>query len=252
LSERATLDRMVPTEENRTLVDRSGTGVIRHASEVYGESLDGNSLTVWLAEEEKPAVLVLASVHGDEAETTVVLSDALRAIPPEGLKNAAILCGNPDGLVRGTRGNANGVDLNRNFPTTNWSPEPVFYKSRKDDPQDIALSPGARPGSEPETRALLSLLDRMKPRAVITLHAALACIDDLESSFLGKQLSERTGLPLEPVPYATPGSFGSWALEHGLNLVTYEFEAASPYELKDRHVPVLIDVLTGKIDLEGS
>jgi protein MpaA len=92
----------------------------------------------------------------------------------------------------------------------------------------------------------------MKPRAVITLHAALACIDDLDSSFLGKQLAERTGLPLEPVAYATPGSFGSWAQEHGLNLVTYEFEAASPYELKERHAPVLIDVLTGQIEIEGS
>jgi protein MpaA len=181
----------------------------------------------------------------------VVLSDALRSIRPESLKNAAILCGNPDGLVRGTRGNAKGVDLNRNFPTSSWSPEPVYYKSRQGGPRDIALSPGAQPGSEPETRALLSLLDRMKPRAVITLHAALACIDDADGSPLGRWLSERTGLPLEPVTYATPGSFGSWAQEHDLNLVTFEFEAASPYVLKERHAPVLVEVLTGKIELEG-
>jgi protein MpaA len=234
------------------LVERSEMGIIRHASEVYGESHDGHSLTVWFPENKKPTILVLASMHGDESETTVVLSDALRSIRAENLENAAILCGNPDGLVRGTRGNAKGVDLNRNFPTSSWSPDPVFYKSRENDAQDIALSPGSQPGSEPETRALLSLLDRMKPRAVISLHSALACIDDFDSSFLGKQLSERTGLPFDLVPYATPGSFGLWAQEHDLTLVTYEFEAASPYDLKDRHVPVLIDVLTGKIDLEGS
>ena len=239
-------------EEDVRLEERSQTGIIRHASAVYGESHDGRPLTVWLPEEEKPTVLVLASMHGDESETTVVLSDALRSIRVESLKNAAILCGNPDGLVRGTRGNARGVDLNRNFPASNWSPEPVFYKSRENDPQDIALSPGVEPGSEPETKALLSLLDRMKPRAVITLHAALECIDDFDSSYLGKQLSERSGLPFELVSYATPGSFGSWAQEHNLNLVTYEFEAASPYELKERHAPVFIEVLTGKIDLEGS
>lgn len=233
------------------VVERSAMGIIRHASSVYGESHDGNALTVWLPEEEKPTILVLASMHGDESETTVVLSDALRSIRSNSLKNAAILCANPDGLVRGTRGNAKGVDLNRNFPASNWSPEPVFYKSRKDDSQDIALSPGTEPGSEPETRALLSLLDQMKPRAVITLHAALACIDDLDSSFLATQLSERSGLPLELVSYATLGSFGSWAQEHELNLVTYELEAASPFDLKDRHVPVLIDLLTGKINLEG-
>lgn len=242
---------MGPIEENPALVKRSERGIIRHAGEAYGRSHDGHSLTVWLPEEEQPAVLVLASMHGDESETTVVLSDALRSIAPDRLLNAAILCGNPDGLVRGTRGNANGVDLNRNFPTSNWSPEPVLYKSREGGPRDISLSPGARPASEPETTALLALLEKMKPRAVVTLHAALACIDDADSSFLGRQLSEKSGLRLEPVGYPTPGSFGSWAREHDLNLVTYEFEAASPYELKERHSPVLIDVLTGNIDLEG-
>ena len=233
------------------LVERSDRGVIRHASTVYGTSLDGLPLTVWLPEGGTPAILVLASMHGDESETTVVLSDALRSLRAETLKNAVILCGNPDGIVRGTRGNARGVDLNRNFPTDNWSPEPVSYKSRESGPRDITLSTGTHPASEPETLALLALLDRIKPRAVITLHAALACIDDADESYLGRQLSQRTGLPLEPVTYPTPGSFGSWAREHTLNLVTYEFEAASLYDLKERHTPVFIDVLNGTIELES-
>jgi protein MpaA len=229
-------------------VEQSQRGIIRHLSEVYGSSHDGASLTVWLPEDRHPEVLVVASIHGDESETTVVLSDALRSIPPDGLKNAVVLCANPDGLVRGTRGNAAGVDLNRNFPTSNWSPEPVYYKDRRDEPQDIALSPGAHPASEPETTALLSLLEQLKPRAVVSLHSALECIDDANDSVLGRELSARTGLPLQPdVGYPTPGSFGSWASEHKLNLVTYEFEAASPYDLKDRHAPVLIEVLTGEI-----
>lgn len=243
---------MASAEKELTLERRSRIGIIRHSGEVYGESHEGASLTVWLPENDRPTILVLASMHGDEPETTVVLSDALRSIRPGDLRNAAILCGNPDGLLRGTRGNANGVDLNRNFPASNWSPEPVAYKSRKNGPRDIFLSPGTHPGSEPETTALLSLLERLRPRAVITLHAALACIDDVDESILGRLLAERTGLPLEPVTYPTPGSFGSWAHEHGLNLVTYEFEAASLYDLKERHAPVLLDVLAGKIDLEGN
>ena len=234
------------------LIERSDRGTIRHASETYGKSQEGIPLTVWLPQDERPATLVLASMHGDESETTVVLSDALRAIGAGNLENAAILCGNPDGMVRGTRGNARGVDLNRNFPTSNWSPEPVSYKSRESGPRDITLSPGTHPSSEPETAALLALLDRIKPRAVVTLHAALECIDDADTSFLGRRLSERSGLPLEPVSYPTPGSFGSWAQEHQLNLVTYEFEAASPYDLKERHSPVMIELLNGSIELEDS
>jgi protein MpaA len=205
---------------------------------------------VWLPEDDRPSILVMASMHGDESETTVVLSEALRSIRTEDMKNAAILCANPDGILRGTRGNARGVDLNRNFPASNWSPDLVYYKSLVDDPQDIALSPGAGPASEPETAALLSFLDEIQPRAVVTLHAALACIDDMGDSPLGRKLAERTGLPFELVRYATPGSFGSWAQERDLNLVTYELEPASPYDLKVRHVPVLIDLLTGKIDIE--
>lgn len=231
-------------------VERSDSGNVRHTNSIYGKSHEGNSLTVWLPENSNPDILILASIHGDEGETTVVLSEALRAIDPTGLKNAAVLCANPDGLLRGTRCNATGVDLNRNMPSANWSAEPVFHKSRRDDPQDIELSPGSHPASEPETKALLSLLEELKPRAVVSLHAALACIDDANGSFLGTQIAERTGLPLEQdIGYPTPGSFGSWASERNLILVTYEFEAASPYELKDRHAPVLIDLLTGNFDL---
>lgn len=231
-------------------VERPDSGNVHHANSVYGESHEGNPLTVWLPEDRNPSILVLASIHGDEGETTVVLSEALRAIDSTGLENAAVLCANPDGLLRGTRCNANGVDLNRNFPAANWSSEPVFHKSRRDEPQDIKLSSGTHPASEPETRALLSLIDELKPHAVVSLHAALACIDDADGSVLGRQIAEKTGLPLEQdIGYPTPGSFGSWASERNLNLVTYEFEAASPYDLKDRHAPVLIDLLTGNVDL---
>jgi len=226
-------------------VDRLKSGSLRHRSSVYGTSREGIPLTVWLPESTAPEILVLAAIHGDEPETTVVVSDALRAIDRGSLTNAAILCGNPDGLLRGTRGNAIGVDLNRNLPTANWSPDPVLYKSTRSGPQDIELSPGAAPASEPETRALLALIEEMKPRAVVSLHGALACIDDEGGSKLGVWIAERTGLPLEEVGYPTPGSFGSWARENDLTLVTYELEAASLYDLKERHAPVLIELLTG-------
>jgi protein MpaA len=239
-------------ETAQRLVERRERGVIRHASSLYGASLEGIPLTVWLPDTGDVEIVVLASIHGDEAETTVVVSEALRCIPRGDLRAAVILCGNPDGMLRGTRGNGRGVDLNRNFPTSNWSPDPVCYKTRANDARDIALSPGAEPSSEPETRALLALLDRLHPRAVVSLHAALACVDDSGNSHLGRQLAARCALPLiTEIGYPTPGSMGTWAAEQSLTLVTWELEAASLYDLKDRHVPILIDLMTGRIELEG-
>ncbi len=233
------------------LVARHDRGVIRHASSVYGTSLDGIPLTVFLPDAGRSDIVILASIHGDEAETTVVVSEALRCIPRGELQAAVILCGNPDGMLRGTRGNGRGVDLNRNFPTSNWSLEPVFYKTRANDARDIALSPGAHAASEPETNALLSLLERLKPRAVVSLHSALACIDDAGASHLGRQLAERCALPfLTEIGYPTPGSMGTWATEQHLTLVTWELEDASLYALKDHHVPILIDLMTGRFELE--
>jgi protein MpaA len=241
----------VSPEDSQQLVERRDRGIIRHPSAVYGKSVEDLPLTVYLPVTGSAEVLIMASIHGDEAETTVVVSEALRCLPRGELQAAVILCANPDGMLRGTRGNARGVDLNRNFPTSNWTRDPVFYKTRANDPRDIALTTGSEAASEPETKALLALIDRVKPRAIITLHAALACIDDAGGSHLGRQLAARCSLPLlTEIGYATPGSMGTWASEQKLTLVTWELEAASLYDLKDHHVPILIDLMTGRVDLE--
>jgi protein MpaA len=240
------------SHEEPQLVERRDRGVIRHDHSTYGTSLEGIPLTVYLPNRERAEIVILASIHGDEAETTVVVSEALRCIPAGDLQAAVILCANPDGILRGTRGNGRGVDLNRNFPTSNWSADPVFYKSRANDDRDIALGTGAEPASEPETKALMALLDRLQPRAIVSLHSALACIDDSGNSRLGRQLAARCALPLlTEIGYPTPGSMGTWASERGLTLVTWELENASLYDLKDRHVPILIDLMTGRFALEG-
>jgi protein MpaA len=228
------------------LVDRKDRGVIRHRATVYGNSVEGVPLLAYLPDSGSAELVILAAIHGDETETTVVVSEALRCVPEGELRAAVILAGNPDGVVRGTRGNARGVDLNRNFPTANWSPDLVYYKSRANDARDIALSPGASPVSEPETRALLSLLAQIKPRAIVSLHSALACVDDSGASELGRRLSERLALPfLTDIGYPTPGSMGTWAGEQGLNLVTLELEDLSLYASKDRYVPLMLELMTG-------
>jgi protein MpaA len=210
----------------------------------YGHSVRGLPLEVWRPSQHCRLV-IFAAIHGEEPETTYALSRALRQLTEPPPDCAVVLAANPDGLMRGTRGNARGVDLNRNFPSRDWQPNPITHRSTIEDVSDVRLSPGAHPASEPETQALLALIAELKPDAVIALHAPLACIDDANASPLGHRLAERTGMPLvRDVGYPTPGSFGSWGMDHGVPVVTYEFPLAATEVLMRDHVPVLVELLT--------
>ena len=223
---------------------RPDWGTIPWEPDHYGTSHLGLPLEVW-----RPAghcrLLLFAGIHGEEPETTYALSRALRQLPGRSPDCAIVLAANPDGLLRGTRGNARGVDLNRNFPARTWTPDPVMHRSTIEDRSDIRLSPGAEPASEPETQALIALIEDLQPEQAVALHAPLGCIDDAAESPLARRLAERTGLPLvRDVGYPTPGSFGSWGAERGLPVIACEFPLAATEVLMRDHVPVLVELLT--------
>ena len=219
-------------------------GTLSWQPHTYGRSVLGLPLEVWRPST-RCRLLIFAAIHGEEPETTYALSRALRRLAEPPADCAVVLAANPDGLIRGTRGNARGVDLNRNFPSRDWQPDPITHRSTIQDVSDVLLSPGVHAGSEPETQALLALIADLKPDAVIALHAPLACIDDANASPLGHRLADRTGMPLvRDVGYPTPGSFGSWGMDNGVPVVTYEFPLAATEVLMRDHVPVLLELLT--------
>ncbi len=225
---------------------RQEIGTIPWEPSRYGQSRLGIPLEVWRPSG-RCTLLIHAGIHGEEPETTFALSRALRLQSEPSPSCAVVLAANPDGLIRGTRGNARGVDLNRNFPTRDWRPDPAMHRSTLDDPRDVVLSPGSAPCSEPETAALIALIEELRPETVVALHAPLECIDDSKQGRLARWLAERTGLPLVPdIGYATPGSFGTWGAEHGIGVVTYEFPLTTTDALVREHVPVLVELLTGE------
>jgi len=239
------------SETRKHEIHRSETGVIRHQPFRYGESLAGTALECYGPRSGPVDMLVFASIHGDESDTTVVLSHALRSISEAALRNPVVLCANPDGTVRGTRCNARGVDLNRNLPTANWSPETVLYRGHGGERQEIELGTGEYGGSEPETTALIALVERLQPRSVVSLHAPLACVEDPAEKPLARWIAAGVGLPMVPdVGYETPGSFGTWCVEQGIDIVTWELPPEPLPDLIASHVPVLQKLLTAEYPSE--
>jgi len=152
----------------------------------------GCPLEVYFPTSEKVTHLIMAGFHGAELDGTVVLSRALRAFDSISNGMAIILTMNPDGVLLGSRANANGADLNRNFPTANWQAEPVSYRWTLDDPERVTIRTGSKPGSEPETQSLIKLIDELQSTIVVSLHGPLACIDDPTETSLGKTLTTHT------------------------------------------------------------
>src|SRR5687768_7045468 len=100
----------------------------------------------------RPLALLFAAIHGDEAVSQLMLerlADELVERPP-GRETWIVPCVNPDGVLAGTRNNANDVDLNRNFASTTWGEQRRPGYNTGDAAEDV-----------PETKALVDLIVRV-------------------------------------------------------------------------------------------
>ena len=225
---------------------RTQRGAFPPGTQHYGSSLLGAPL-IWFPapQASRDSGLIIACTHGEENSSVVSLSCALRTLSPELRRHHVVLAVNPDGCQLGLRANANGVDLNRNFPAANWKAgETVYRWNSAAESRDVVLLTGDAPGSEPETRALCQLIHKTHPAWVVSFHDPLACIEDPEQSALGQWLADAFSLPLvTSVGYATPGSFGSWCADIGLHCITAEFPPISADEASESYLAAMIGLL---------
>lgn len=110
-------------------------------------------------------ILVVGCIHGNECAGLAIVSALERAPVVKGVQLWLVPEMNPDGTAADTRQNADGVDLNRNFPYQ-WAPvsDPTYYS-------------GPRPLSEPETRAAVRLIRRIRPAVTIWYHQHMDLVD---------------------------------------------------------------------------
>ena len=149
-----------------------------------GHSVTGRPIRAWrLGEPGRRRVVLVSTMHGNEPHTRAILETLRDGRAIRGVDLWVIPTYNPDGLVRGTRRNAHGVDLNRNFPY-DWADLDGSYES------------GPRPASEPETRSVMAFLREIDPRRVISFHQPLNGVDiDTKDPRFATRLARALRLP---------------------------------------------------------
>jgi murein peptide amidase A len=164
----------------------------------------------------KPAALLFGAIHGDEPLGVYCLSklceDLLERPPGRGAWIIPAL--NLDGLAGGSKNNARDVDLNRNFAATNWT---AAHKA--------GYAPGPQPESEPETQALVDLIEHSGATRLVALHSPFRVVNwDGSGHALAEAMAACNGYPASgSIGYPTPGSFGSkYGTDRGLEVVTLE------------------------------
>lgn len=94
--------------------------------QVVGTSVQGRPIRALTVGRGPRNVLFIGGIHGDEAEgafTTAQLPAAFEAaVLADRVTLTVLEDANPDGRLAATRTNANGVDVNRNFPAANYDP----------------------------------------------------------------------------------------------------------------------------------
>ena len=199
--------------------------------------------------------LIIGCIHGCEPQSKEVCEMYIEENKDKPFMDNSYLliipCLNPDGLELNTRTNANGVDLNRNFPSNTWRP---VLKNEDKSP----YYPGVSAGSEPETKIIIDLLKKNNFKKIISIHTnhfiqnpnpPMINFDGEDSMELAEKLGQVIHLPVHSdIGYSTPGSLGTWV---GIELkkisITIELDdKKKSAELYKKH-SALFEVCVGEI-----
>jgi protein MpaA len=184
------------------LVIAALTGCSWQRVAVLGHSVDGRPIRAAEVKSSgaRAVVLVVGCIHGNEPAGIEVARAVRRAGAIPGIDLWVIDDLNPDGVARHTRQNADGVDLNRNFP----------WRWRRSGRRGDQQYPGARDLSEPEARLARALILRLRPRLTVWFHQPLGVTDESGGDArFERRFAAVSGLPLRRLPRYR-GSAPTW------------------------------------------
>ncbi|MFZ2503724.1 MAG: M14 family zinc carboxypeptidase [Nocardioides sp.] len=206
---------------------------------ILGHTSTGRPIKAWrLGEPGARRVVLISTMHGDERSTRRILLALRNGRPVRDLDLWIVPVYNPDGFARHTRRNAQGVDLNRNYPH-GWVDLDGRYES------------GPRPASEPETQAMMAFLAEFRPARVVSFHQPLNGVDvDTKRPVFARRLARALRLPQTTLNCGglCHGTMTGW-FNHGFPgaALTVEYPArVSRHRLRVQAPRALVDVLGGR------
>jgi hypothetical protein len=210
----------------------AATATLQPNDILVGYSVQGRPITARRIGNGSRVLMLVGGIHGGWEENTVLLLNQLIAhfeSHPEAILSDMSLVfvplANPDGYALGKteagRFNANGVDLNRNWPC-DWSAQ-AFWRSQN-------VNAGAEPFSEPETKALSAFILTLRPATVLFYHSAAGgvyageCNGDHGSMLMSQILGQATGYSYGDSfsAYPVTGTESSWV--DGLGIPSADVE----------------------------
>ncbi len=186
-------------------------------------------------------MLVVGCIHGNEP-AGVGIAERLESVPLPSESDLWIVeNANPDGVAAGTRTNARGVDLNRNFPWR-WR--------RQGHPGDQHYS-GPDALSEPESRQLAGLISKLRPSVSVWFHQPFGLVDESGGSIaVERRYASLVGLSLLRLPRYRGGAT-DWQNHRFPGTTSFVVELP-PGPLAPgatgRHVRALTSLLAGTAD----
>ncbi len=173
-------------------------------------------------------VLLMGGIHGDEYSAISIMfkwMDKLNQFHSGLFHWQVIPLLNPDGLLhfrRAQRQNANGVDINRNFPSQDWDALALDYWENRTY-KNPRRYPGPKANSELETQWFIETIKTFKPDVIIAVHAPHSLVD-----YDGPQNAPNKLGRLKLRQLGTyPGSLGNYAgVDLDLPVVTVELASA--------------------------
>ena len=149
-----------------------GGRMVCHTISTIGYSSKGRAINAYYFGSGSRTVLFTGAIHGSESSTKSLMDRWIQDLEanarriPAGKQIVVVPAINPDGLASGSRTNARNVDLNRNFGTSDWRSDVTDVNNRP-----FPGGGGPSPMSEPETNAIASLVQRLRPIVVLSYHS---------------------------------------------------------------------------------